>query len=230
MKHLTWLTPLVLIVTLIACGSRTNRENDPAVPAQAKTLQGNGYGQFTDKSHPNFSRNWQVTEQSAKLNAYRALADQLYYEPLGKHKTVGSQIVSHEAYRVYFDTYLRQARPTDYRTVKDHLSTTLQLKLTPRFYYCMSGDEARARQCIEEDDKLPVTRLGYKTATTKTVNLACGTDDCSDLFAVKGFSRQSNPLDDLLLDAGLYDTEWTANTGLRILLNHLLLNGTFYVW
>lgn len=230
MKHVIGLWLMVALLVPAGCASTKNRENTAQIPAEGKTLQAVGYGQFEDESRSSFSRNWQSVEQAAKLNAYRSLADQLYYEPLGEGKTVGSQVVAHEVYRVYFDTYLRQARAADYRAVKDNLKTTLQLKLTPRFYQCMSGDPVRARQCIQEDDKLAFTRLGYETATTKTVNLACGMIDCSDQFSVKGFSKSRNAADDLLLDIGLYDVEWTVNTGVRILLNYLIVNGLAYGW
>lgn len=230
MKKLIGLVLIAVLPMLLGCAGTKSRENDVAILEGGKILQASGYGQVDDRSRASFSQNWQSTQQSAKLNAYRGLADQLYYEPLGEGKTVGSQVVSHEVYRVYLDTYLRQARATDYRAVKDNLKTTLELKLTPRFYQCMKGDVARVRQCIEEDDKLAFTRLGYKTAKATTVNLACGTSDCSDQFSVQGFSKNPNDVDDFLLDVGLYDTEWTVNTGLRLLFNYLLINGFVNVW
>jgi hypothetical protein len=161
----------------------------------------------------------------AKLNAYRSLADQLYYESLGNNKTVGSQVVQSEVYRVYLDTYLRNAQAVDYLTVKNSLKATLQLKLTPRFYQCMSSDLVGARQCLQEDDKLAFTRIGYKTASVSSKNLACAQLDCSDQFFVKGFSKDRNVVDDAMLDAGFYDLEWTVNTGARTLFNYLLTYG-----
>lgn len=230
MKHLTGLALIAVLPMLLGCAGSKSRESDVTMVDGGKILQASGYGEVEDRARASFSQHWQSAGQASKLNAYRGLADQLYYEPLGEGKTVGSQVVSHEVYRVYLDTYLRQARATDYRAVQDNLKTTLELKLTPRFYQCMSGDVVRARQCIDEDDKLAFTRLGYKTATTTTVNLACATSDCSDQFSVQGFSKKPNAVDDFLLDAGLYDTQWTVNTGLRILLNYLLIYGFVNVW
>ena len=217
----TLFTLLGLMLVLVGCSGMHGKE----LAGNVKTLSASGYSQFEDNNQLNFSHRWLSTQQLAKLNAYRGLAEKLYYEPLGGNKTVGSQVVSNEVYRIYFDTYLREARASDYRAIKDNLKTTLELKLTPRFYQCMGGDIATVNRCIEEDGKLPFTRLGYRTASTTSVNLACGVPDCSDQFHVKGFSKKRNVVDDALLDAGFYDVEWTVNTGARMLFNYLLLNG-----
>ncbi len=218
-------TILALSLVMTGCSGMHSLISANNVPENGKTLTADGYSQFEDAGKLNFSHQWFSAQQLAKLNAYRGLADQLYYEPLGDHKTVGSQVISHEVYRIYLDTYLREARASDYRTLKDNLKTTLELKLTPRFYRCMGGDVAEADRCIREDGKMPYTRLGYKTAASTSINLACSMPDCSDQFHVKGFSKSRHFVDDALLDAGFYDTEWTVNTGARMLFNHLLLHG-----
>lgn len=212
---------VLMAANLVGCSSLNRR--DEAVTS--KTLVADGYSRFDDSGKLNVNHRWLSAQQVAKLNAYRGLADQLYYEPLGEDKTVGSQVIGHEVYRVYLDIYLRSAQATDYRTVQDSLKTTLKLALTPRFYQCMSGNTEQAKQCIQEDDKLAYSRLGYKTAYTTSANLACGTIDCSDQFAVSGFSKDRNPVDSVLLNVGLYDMEWIANTAARTLFNKLLING-----
>ncbi|MCK9605593.1 MAG: hypothetical protein M0R33_03980 [Methylomonas sp.] len=220
-RYPSFIFALLIAVTLTGCAALNWR--DEAVTS--KTLLADGYSRFDDSGRLNVNNRWLSAQQVAKLNAYRGLADQLYFEPLAENKTVGSQVISHEVYRVYLDIYLRSAQATDYRTVRDSLKTTLKLTLTPRFYQCMRGDAVQAKQCIQEDNKLAYSRLGYKTALTTSANLACGTIDCSDQFAVGGFSKDRNPVDSLLLNVGLYDMEWIANTGARTLFNQLLING-----
>lgn len=212
---------VLLMLALSGCASVNVHEE----VSTSKTLVASGDSQFNNSGQLSVNNRWLSAQQLAKLNAYRGLADQLYYEPLGENKTVGSQVISHEVYRVYLDIYLRGAHASDYQTVRNNLKTTLELTLTPRFYQCMSGDVALARQCIQEDDKLAFTRLGYKTATKTTANLACDRVDCSDQFYVSGFSKERNPVDGFLLDAGFYDVQWTVNTGARTLFNYLLING-----
>ncbi len=226
------LNMIIVLATLGSTGCAHFESRNSATTLETKTLVASGYSRFDDiGGRQKVNQRWLSAQQIAKLNAYRGLADQLYYEPLGVntqqgiHKTVGSQVVQHEIYRVYLDTYLRQAQATDYQTIKDSLKATMSLKLTPRFYRCMSGDLLQARQCLQEDDKLAITRLGYKTASTTTANLACGMLDCSDQFDVKGFSKKRSGVDDALLDAGFYDVEWTVNTGARTLFNYLLIDG-----
>ncbi|WP_230874723.1 hypothetical protein [Methylomonas sp. LL1] len=214
-----------MAVMLSGCSGLSRRDAVDSLPGTSKTLTATGYSRFEDAGRLSVNHRWLSAQQLAKLNAYRGLADQLYYEPVGENQTVGSQVIGHEVYRVYLDTYLREARASDYRTVKDSLKTTLDLKLTPRFYQCMGGDVAQARQCIREDGKVAFTRLGYKTAATTSANLACGVADCSDQFYVSGFSNDRNPVDAVLLDHGFYDLEWTINTGARIFFNTLLING-----
>lgn len=213
-----------LMLILVGCAS-TSVHQATATPNAEKVLSASGYSRFDDSARLSVSQRWLSAQQQAKLSAYRELAERLYYEPLAENKTVGSQVMLHEVYRVYLDTYLRAARASDYRTVKDSLKTTLQLKLTPRFYQCMAGNVAQVESCIQDDGKLPFSRLGFQPATIRSVNLACGASDCSDQFHVKGFSKRRSGLDNTLLDHGFYDVEWMANTGLRVLFNYLLIHG-----
>lgn len=216
---------VVLGMMLVLAGCASNDVQRNAHWNQQKVLSANGYTRFDDSAQVSVSQRWLSAQQQAKLAAYRDLAESLYYEPLGENKTVGSQVMSHEVYRIYLDTYLREARASDYRTVRDSLKTTLQLKLTPRFYQCMGGDGAQAQRCIQEDGKLPFTRLGFQPATIRSVNLVCGASDCSDQFHVKGFSKKRSVIDNAMLDHGFYDVQWTVNTGLRVLFNYLVIYG-----
>lgn len=225
MKTLKCIGVLVLLLMLTGCSSLGGKT--AAIIPTEKTLRASGYSQFDDSGKLAVNQRWLQAQQNAKLDAYRGLADLLYREKLDEQTTVGAQVMRAEIYRVYLDSYLREARASDYRAVRDNLKTTLELRLTPRFYRCMGGDAVQVEQCLQEDNKLAFTRLGYKAATKTSANLACGTRDCSDQFYVAGFSKRPNVVDDALLDAGLYDVEWTANLGLRTLFNYLLVNGFF---
>ncbi|AMK77917.1 MULTISPECIES: hypothetical protein [Methylomonas] len=221
-KTICW---VLMVLALNGCAAVGGRNAE--VPSAGKTLRASGYSHFDDSGKLGVNQRWLQAQQAAKLDAYRGLADLLYQEKLGNQTTVGAQVMRDEVYRVYLDSYLREARAADYRTIRDNLKTTLELRLSPRFYQCMSGDPALAGQCLQEDNKLAFTRLGYKTATVTSANLACGARDCSDQYYVAGFSKRPNVVDDVLLDAGLYDVEWIANTGLRTIFQYLLING-FY--
>lgn len=212
---------------LLISGCAATSSKTVAVPSTGKTLTASGYSRFDDSGQLPVNQRWFQAQQSAKLDAYRGLAALLYQEQLDNHTTVGAQVMRDELYRVYLDSYLRDARAADYRTVRDSLKTTLELRLSPQFYRCMAGDTTVVSQCLQDDHKSEFTRLGYKAATMTSANLACGARDCRDQFYVAGFSKQRNAVDDALLDVGLYDLEWTANTGLRTVLQYLLINGFF---
>lgn len=213
---------LMMMVAASGCSSMAGKSAE--LPA-SKTLVAAGYSRFDDSGHISVNQRWLSAQQAAKLDAYRGLADQLYAEVLAPNKTVGSQVVGNEGHRVYLDTYLRQAQAADYRTVKDTLKATLQLTLTPRFYRCINGDAAVVNQCLQEDGKLALTRLGYKSASVVSANLACAARDCSDQLSVQGFAKDRHPVDDVLLDVGLYDVEWIGHTGINLLLIKGIVGG-----
>ncbi|MGD0958514.1 MAG: hypothetical protein ABSB19_01770 [Methylomonas sp.] len=195
----------------------------------AKTLQATGYGHFDDNGNVSIHQRWLKAQQAAKLDADRDLAAQLYQENLGEEKTVATQVMKHEAYRQYMDSFLREAHAVDYQTIRSELKASMELKLTPRFYICMAGDMAVINQCIKEDKKLAMTRLGFKQASATSMNINCVNRDCADQFHVQGFSNRPDAVDSVLLDAGLYDKEWMAHTSgslfSRILLMQVLING-----
>lgn len=223
---------LGLALSLLAgCSSLGNKTEVTGQSLTPKTLHATGYSRFDDSGQVPVNQRWLSAQQAAKLDAYRGLADLLYKEALDGQKTVGSQVMSDEAYRIYVDTYLREARAVDYRTVRDTLKATLELKLSPRFYRCLSGDIGVVSQCLQEDNKLAFTRIGTKPATVASANLACGSRDCSDQFYVQGFSKERNPVDNFLLNAGMYDVEWAAHTSVNIIGRYIFmqefLNGLY---
>ncbi|TPQ25409.1 hypothetical protein [Methylomonas koyamae] len=216
---------LAACLGLAACTSLSGKNAESV--QQTKTLRASGFSSFDNSGRLSVNQRWLQAQQAAKLEAFRGLADQLYREPLDNGDTVGAKVMRDETYRVYLDTYLRGAAASDYRTVKDNLKATLELQLSPRFYRCMSGGAGNVNQCLQEENKVPFTRLGYKEATVTSANLACGVRDCNDLYYVSGFSKQPNLLDDVLLDAGFYDAQGIVNTGARGFLQYFLFNGFF---
>lgn len=218
----SWILAGLVVFMLAACSSVGGHKTEGADPAAAsKTIRATGYSRYENGGNVSVNQSWLMAQQAAKLDAYRGLAGQLYKEVLDGQKSVGQQVMSDEVHRVYLDTYMRSAKPVDYRTVRDTLQATLELNVTPRFYRCMSGDTSVVSQCLQEDNKLPFTRTGNKPAMMASVNMACGNPDCSDQLHVQGFSKERHAVDNALLDLGLYDTEWMVQTGVNL----FLING-----
>jgi outer membrane protein FlgP len=163
-------------------------------------------------------------EQGARMQAYRQLASQLYQEKLSEGRNVAAQVMADEIYRIYFDTYLRDAVLTTNQESAQSVTASLKLELTPQFYRCMDGQASYVAQCLQSSGKIPFTRIGYNKAESRTVNLACGSAACDGLFHVGGFNRQKNSVDRTLLNAGLADGEWIVNTSGRLVSHFILLN------
>ncbi len=226
MKHsVLWVFVSLMLTGLGGCASSGGNTDNTA---KAKSLRASGYSRLEADTQTPFDQMWLKAQQAAKLSAYRSLAESLYLEALEGDKTVGSQVMSDEAYRVYVDTFLREARAVDSRNLKDALKTTLELKLTPRFYRCMSGNKEIVRLCLQADNKSAMTRLGLNPAKTIVANLACGARDCSDQLSVQGFATQRNPVDEVLLNAGLYDAEWSVSTSAGIFSRVFLFRNLLY--
>jgi hypothetical protein len=191
----------------------------------AKTLRATGFSRFDDNTQLNAHQRWLSAQQAAKLDAYRDLAAQLYQEVVPGNTTVGAQVIAAEAYRVYVDAFLREARATDYRTIKDSLKATLELTLTDRFFWCVSSDEKGVAECLQEENKMAFTRTGTKPVLVANTNMACEQFDCSDLVDVHGFNSAPDQIDNALLDAGYYDREWFWQTSVAISRRITLLKG-----
>lgn len=208
-----------------ACSVTGNKaiDNKEAVIAD-KILTASGHSQYDQNASLSAKQRRLAAEQSAKISAYRQLAAKLYQERLPGGLTVAGQVVKNEAYRLYFDTFLREAKVVAWLPLGNSLQTTMALTVTDRFYRCIAGDMTYLGQCLQEDNKIPFTRLGYNTAEVKPVNLACSSADCSGQFYISGFSQGKNKMDSALLNAGLYDGEWLVNTSSRLFINYILLN------
>ncbi|WP_305907360.1 hypothetical protein Q9L42_016320 [Methylomarinum sp. Ch1-1] len=208
---------------LTACAGSGARISEQAQET-TKVMTASGQGRFIEDASLTREQTRLAAEQAAKMDAYRELASLLYREDLGDGGTVGAQVMRDESYRVYFDTYLREAKVLSSQTLGKVVHVDLTLALTERFYHCMAGETRRVRQCLLQDDKIPFTRIGYRSAEIKTVNLGCGSVDCSGLLHVNGFADGKNAFDRGLLNAGLYDSEWTLNTAGRLFINYIFLN------
>ncbi|MCF6252546.1 MAG: hypothetical protein L3J75_14970 [Methylococcaceae bacterium] len=225
MKKITFSSLLtVILILLVGCGSVSTKVVESSTPENIKTLLASGYSQLRKRTQMTQGQNTFATEQSAKLNAYRELAKQVYTEKLDNGLVVADQVLKDEAYRIFLDLFLREAQVVESKTIADQKKIALALGLTPRFYQCFSGTVAVVSQCLQEDNKIPFTRIGYQHAALSRVNLSCAASGCIAPLSVSGFSKEKDAVDNVLLDYGLYDTEWTANIALKTLLRYFVLS------
>ncbi len=217
-----------LLIMLTGCAGQTSLESAEVSVIQPVVLKTTV--SLPDSQFPNLTEveNRFATEQQAKLQAYRQLAAQVYQQPLADQTQVADQVLKHEAYRVYADLYLREAEVIESEHRNGQRRMGMQLVLTPRFYGCMQSSIDGVSECIREDNKIPFTRLGFQPSATTQVSLDCVFDQCGSLRSVQGFGKRKSAVDQALLRAGIYDTQFLLNTGAKTFLYYLLYSNVIF--
>lgn len=216
---------IINFLILTACSSTPQKVLDSSSTSQqtGKVLLASGYSKPLPDPQLTLLQNQTIAEQTAKLEAYRALAIKLYNEKLSNGRIVANQIIQNEAYRIYLDLFLRDARVVESNRFAGQQKIALELTLTPHFYQCFSTED-KVTRCIQESNKVPYTRLGYQQAPVSTINISCASSDCGDQLSMSGFSEEKKGLDSTLLNHGFYDTEWSINTVWRTALRYVFLS------
>ncbi len=201
---------LLVSMALVACSSVTTKPDTLSVKTADKVLTAQGYSRMQSLTHLTKKQNQFALEQAATINAYRRLAKRLYQEDLTKGLLVADQVIKAEAFRIYLDLYMRQAKVIESKMIQDQKNVKLALVLTPRFYNCLSTSIEKVSTCLREDGKVLYTRIGYQQAPVSTVNISCL--DCLSQLSVSGFSKEANVIDNALLNMGFYDLNWVGNS------------------
>lgn len=217
-----------LLMMLTACAGQMPSGSPEAASVMPVVLRTTVSMQ--DSHFPNLTEveNRYATEQQAKLKAYRQLSSQVYQQSLDDQVQVADQVLKHEAYRVYADLYLREAEVVESEHRNGQREIGMQLVLTPRFYGCMQASIEGVSECIREDNKIPFTRLGFQPVATTQVSLDCVFDQCGSLRSVQGFGKRKPALDQALLRAGIYDTQFLLNTGAKTFLYYLFYSNVIF--
>lgn len=212
---------------LTACSTLALKTADTNIHP-TKALQSYGYSPISRNPQLTEIQNRFETEQAAKIKAYRLLAEKVFSEKLIDNLVVADQVIKDESYRIYLDIFLREAKVIGYTKIADQQKATLELSLTPRFYQCFSSSVQVVSKCLNEDNKIPFTRLGYQQVPVSTVNMACASSDCFGELSISGFSKEKNIIDSTLLNFGLYDTEWNVNMALKTWLRYYFLTNKIF--
>ena len=103
MKKLTFkISLVVLLLMLAACSSTATKPPESTVHSSHRILLASGYSQLQNLPHLSQIQNRLSVEQRAKLNAYRALAKQLFREKLSEKLSVAEQVIKAEPYRIEY--------------------------------------------------------------------------------------------------------------------------------
>jgi len=217
-RQISRMLVLCLLLMVTACSSVKTKTQDSSVQVDDKVLVAIGHSSLRQSPQLTSAQNKFAIEQNAKIGAYRELAKQIFKLNVAEGVLVAHQVIKNEAYRVYLDLFLREAKVVSSKVIADQKEIALALTITPRFYECFSTTVVAVSSCLQEDNKIPFTRVGYQYVPKETVNLACS--DCMPQLSVSGFSNKKHGFDGFLLDAGLYDSEWAVNMATRLMLRY----------
>ncbi len=225
--NIVYVISLVCSLMLSGCNTKIRQNLGLQSPQQATVV-------LTAQGHANIDSSAQLTasqarfkaERMAKMMAYRQLFAQLVQYPLPDSATkIGEKIVKNEAFRLYLDAYLREAKTLQMHAQNKHLLATLQLEISPKFLQCIAGDVTYVSACLHTDNKLVFSRLGFQAAEHRQVSMSCRQSDCASLYHTGGFDKRINIIDRSLLNAGLMDLQWKLNTAGRLFVNYEVLKG-----
>jgi hypothetical protein len=104
---------------LSACGTVRMSKPAPALPPALVTLNATGYGAVNmaacegqcDRVLP--AQRKLLAMRAARLDAYRAMAEQVYGLRIEGGSTVGSLALKDDSFKVYIDAFIRGARVTN---------------------------------------------------------------------------------------------------------------------
>lgn len=138
MTRYAWLLTMPLF--LGACGSAPPAPDRGALVAvRPAKLSATGYG--TTSSHEGYTpaQRRLMAMRASKLDAYRALVEQVYGVRITSSSTVAALVAQHDSFRAYVDAYVRGARVLTVTPMADgEYETVLELELGEPFYRAMA--------------------------------------------------------------------------------------------
>ena len=148
MKKLLWLIPIAGLMA----GCETNPQRDSAYtdptagsvvgsavvaapPIKILKLSALGYGNMGTFEGYTPGQKRLMAMRASKLDAYRALAEQLYGVRVTGNSTVSAMISQNDSFRVFVDAYVRGAKVASITPMAEgNYETVLELELTADFF------------------------------------------------------------------------------------------------
>lgn len=107
----------------------------PALPAKIVKITAVGYGASSSYDGYTLGQKRLMAMRASKLDAYRALAEEMYGVRVNGNSTVSAMMSQVDSFRVYVDTYLRGAQVVSVTPMADgNYETTMELSLDDRFF------------------------------------------------------------------------------------------------
>jgi hypothetical protein len=145
-KRVLLLLPIFL---LAACSSMPNLFGTSTPKQQATTLRpvtltAIGYGAATSYNNHTAGQKRLMTMRASKLDAYRALAEQVYGVRITSNSTIAGLAAQHDSFRAYVDAYIRGAKVVSVTPMADdNYETVLELELNEQFYQSVNQPQSQ---------------------------------------------------------------------------------------
>jgi len=186
----------LIVLVLIALGLTScavKKQVTKYTPLPKRVLTAMGYG-TVDESRYVASQRRLMGMRASKMEAYRALAEQLYGVRLNSNTTVENMVVKNDSYRSYIDAVVRGARVKRITAIDANTyETVMEVELAPNFFECLAGSEAAVNRCLNSIQGVPMTNREptLEPFTDIPKSVACNSDHCYSYPHIKGFTASS---------------------------------------
>jgi hypothetical protein len=163
MKKLFW--TILMAVLLSACGMMSTRDNPSptntavAVPYKIVKLTAIGYGNMGAFEGYTPGQKRLMAMRAAKLDAYRALAEQVYGVRVTGNSTVAAMVSQNDSFRVHVDACVRGATVASITPMaENNYETILELELGSDFFeYFKKRTNSQALASVSPDSAISST-------------------------------------------------------------------------
>lgn len=187
---LKWVTAS-LVIGFMMTGCAAKKEMAKLTAPPVKVLTAMGYG-TVDRNKFLPAQRRLMGMRASKMEAYRALAEQIYGVRLNGNTSVESMMVKHDNYRSYIDAVVRGARVKSITAIDaDTYETVMEIELTPHFYDCVGGTVEAVNQCLSISQGLPISALPQEHGV-ENVATGCNNSDCYPYPDMHGFIERKH--------------------------------------
>lgn len=179
---------LLPIFLLGACSSMPNLFGaiSPSTPKQQATtlrpvmLTAVGYGAAMSNNNYSAGQKRLMAMRASKLDAYRALAEQVYGVRITSNTMVAGLAAQHDSFRAYVDTYIRGAKVVTVTPMSDgNYETVLELELNEQFYQTVAQPQIQSPPPQQQSSSEKPVSLETPLSTATVQNCKDGASkDC----------------------------------------------------
>ncbi len=135
MKLNKTLTTRVVIPTLLAAWGAAATASGHEAPTGPVRISAIGYGAESSFEGYSDGQRMLTSIRASKMDAYRALAEQLYGVRVNGQTTVSSMVAKNDNFRVYVDAYLRGAEIISINPIGNgNYETVVEIQIDQNFF------------------------------------------------------------------------------------------------